>query len=960
MIIDIIFLFFLSLVPIVWLIGGYSIVGYDSGFRLNGIAHITSLLHSWNPTVNYGIDWTIYRAFAVLQLPEAIVSQVTGSLPVAQTTVFVGWFMLIGLSMYIFLRNMFPESHFRFFRIFSSIYYMYNFFILNGWLNAERAKFSLYAALPIAILLMYRQAFHAAQPVRTAIAFGLLYAVWNGGGSIPLYGATIIAIGLAVIMFSAFVFRQRGLAGTVRLLGSYALFAVSFLLFNAYWIVPLIAYAHASFGSSVAAQGGIGGLIEWEKAFSRNASFLNIIRLQGFPDWHGNPSHPYAGVYESNIVLVLASLIPAGVSALGVIRFGIDSSRRFILLFLTALLAVGIFFTAGSHPPTGVIYLLLMRHMPGFAIFRSSFYKFAPTVWFSVTVLFGYFMALFIHTYVKKKYIRTIVWSMCISGILAYHYPFFSSESFTISGLFRTRVAIPRYVNQMKHAIEKKTTMDDRILVFPDLDPGFITLPMDAYTWGFYSADILPRIMTNRSFLAGDANDDAITALLYQHLYDRDMEGFHELASLAGVTHVLWRGDVALSEAMGKRHSLVEYEQTLASMEGMSLVSQSGPWKLYRNTASIRPMISIVRNPIQVTGSARGDVICASDTATIRVESPADARLPTAIGAECMMCNPDEFNTLVSSIYLPPVDDQRKTFVKHLGRRFARMKKHEQSYGELIDEKLSNVVSIISLAVHSGNKEQMSNMSVVLEQMNELYRKLSGRMQVIYANRLYAYIAAIERLTAGTVIFHDVSSIIRPLKNEVMKNIYMSDDSSFRYIVTIPQSDRYRIIGSNPLDRIIVDGVLAPLHIVTLEEGFHTIELARNGQMVAPYIFLRNEYAPEGGMVPLSFVRISPTRYEGNIVRSISDPSAIVLNQRYDPRWQLSFTSTNGKRHIITDHYEANGFANGWLVPRNTRGAFEIRYTTQTNGTYGNMLSITSLIVAAVWYTGSVRKRVTG
>src|SRR5438046_113625 len=56
-----------------------------------------------------------------------------------------------------------------------------------------------------------------------------------------------------------------------------------------------------------------------------------------------------------------------------------------ILLLLLSL--VGIFLSAGGHPPLGNVYIFMMKHIPGFASFRSAYYKFMPTVYLSFAIL---------------------------------------------------------------------------------------------------------------------------------------------------------------------------------------------------------------------------------------------------------------------------------------------------------------------------------------------------------------------------------------------------------------------------------------------------------------------------------------------------------------------------------------------------------------------------------------------
>ena len=945
MIVGSLFLLLASTLSFIWLRGGYTILGYDAGYRLQGLPYISDLVHSWNHTLNYGADWSIYRAFSILQFPESLITSLTGSLQIAQGITFVGWFLLMGLSMYALLRTIFPESKFVFFRIFSSVLYVFNFFILNGWLNAERAKFSLYAALPIAILLLYRQAFYHANPFVSAILFGLTYAVLNGGGSPPLFGATVVVLVCAIVIFFIGVWRQKSIWDAGKLLGIYALFGVAFVCLNAYWLLPLAGLASGSYASSVAGQGGIGGLIEWEKVFSQNASFLNIFRLQGFPDWVNNSLHPYASVYGSNSFLILISFIPVISILLGVVRFGVrDVKRSYFLIFLFILFCIGAVMTAGSHPPTGKLYILLMRYVPGFAVFRSSFFKFAPSVWLPIIILFGYYLSLFIETYLKKNSMKLIVWIVCIVGVLAYHYPFFTTKGFEITKQFASRVQVPNYVSEMKNSIEQKTTVDDRILILPELDAGYITLPTDAYTWGFYSADILPRVLTNKSFVANDATDDAITKLLYASFYAGDTNRFSNLASLAGITHILWRGDIALSDE--RKLGRIDEYQLLRTLPVIKKIDEAGKWQLFAMSTAARPMLSLASNPVFVSGIQKGDVLFANDTVTLR-DDAFHIDEPSFIGVECMMCDPDEFAKFEAGIYLPPVSGGNSRLKQLLlPKNISTAKKTD---GAVIDEALSESMMYLSKAVMTADVDSARKALRTFDQIVSRYEGLSGRTKIIYANRLYAYMLAMERLSSSSSVADVITSGIAPFKNNIQSDVYMSDQSTFRYLAYIPVSGNYSIHGSVSLLSMSVDGVSTYGPSVTLLNGLHTIEIPRVSGVTVPFIFVRNDRTKKGSVSEVSYKRVSPTKYTGTIHGQNVESTVLVFNQRFDRRWNLALIQPNGTKKIIKQHFEANGYANGWTFDQGFVGAFEITYDAEKLGIFGFIVSFISLLLAGVF-----------
>ena len=143
----------LSLLPLFWLKPGEVVMGHDSGFRINVLSYYKSLVYAWNPVVNFGVDWQLYKGFLLTQLPEFIGTIITGSWGIGQRMIMVFWFIAIQASMYVLVQTIKPEKEHWVFRLSASIFYAFNFYILQAWFIVERAKFSLYAALPLSILL---------------------------------------------------------------------------------------------------------------------------------------------------------------------------------------------------------------------------------------------------------------------------------------------------------------------------------------------------------------------------------------------------------------------------------------------------------------------------------------------------------------------------------------------------------------------------------------------------------------------------------------------------------------------------------------------------------------------------------------------------------------------------------------------------------------------------------------
>lgn len=77
-------------------------------------------------------------------------------------------------------------------------------------------------------------------------------------------------------------------------------------------------------------------------------------------------------------------------------------------------------------------------------------------------------------------------------------------------------------------------------------------------------------------------------------------------------------------------------------------------------------------------------------------------------------------------------------------------------------------------------------------------------------------------------------------------------------------------------------------------------------------VFVLNPVMNEklGSLPKINFSKFSNTSYNVNMI-DVLNPFVLVLNETFDPSWQLRIDGT-----IIDEHFKVNGFANGWLVAK--------------------------------------------
>lgn len=665
---EIMLIFFLSLTPLLWLKENYIVLGHDSGFRLDPIQHLINLFYSWDPSSNFGADWSLLKGFLITQAPEALFIALTKSFTVGQQLTFIFWFFLMGFSMYVFIDAFFSDKKYWIFRIFGSTFYMFNFFLLQGWFIVERAKFSLFAVLPLGVLLIYKTLTKEYSILKGVILFSLTSFLLNAGGNPTFYGALILIYGITFIYLTAANIRRRGYREIIYSFKIGLFFIIGFLAINAYWILPQIYLFFNHYSSNLLALGGIEGIIEWERVINKNASFINLFRLQGIPDWYNNNFHTYSSLFIKNPFLITFSFVFPLILLFGLLnhqQLSIEKRNNKLIFLIFLFLLFGLPFTAGSHPPFGSIYILFIKHIPGFAVFRSAFYKFGEVLWFSYIFLVGFYLNLLLLKFVKRRklYILLGVFSFCF--LLAYHFPFFNSNFFIWNTPFTTKVKVPSYVNEMADYVNN-LPINTRILLLPEANQS-----VDSYLWGFWSLDSLPRLFTNKSIVVNGVDDQDIISAMYRAIDQNNEQAFLRLTGIAGVNKILWRDDILYSDKKRNGKSFSQVKNNLENFKSIVSEKETGAWRLYSiETNYFLPSFFIPQNFVYLYSSSRKNfsldffdkkalwgesAILIADSTVDKKRNLSSLYGMTITEADCILCVPNEMKDMEEKIIIPYV-----------------------------------------------------------------------------------------------------------------------------------------------------------------------------------------------------------------------------------------------------------------------------------------------------------------
>ncbi len=945
------------------------LLGHDSGFRLIPWNLLKNYFYSRSPTINFGMDWSVYKAFLVTQFPETILSSVTGSVVWGQHIALVLWFFIIGFAMWLGIYLVFPDNKYRFLRLWSSLFAMYNFYILQGWFIAERAKFSLFAALPIAVALLYRSIILKKNIVTHSLVFGILYFLLNGGGSPPLYGATFVGLACTFIIFSISGISESG-RGVLKRLCLIALgFSFCFFILNAYWIMPQIGLYLGTYSQAVGDYGGIEGLIAWERMISKNASVINLLRLQGIPDWYDNIYHPFAHQFFTNNLLIIASFLPAILVFVGGIfllckRIAVRESRYILSLYI--ILFIGLVLAAGSHPPFGAVYIWAMRHVPGFAIFRSSFYKFAPLVWVPMIILSGFILNEVVYR-IKNRFAKGFVAVCLLTALLCYHYPFFISNFFQFSKKFTTRVTVPSYVTASANVMNKADPYSGNILLYPPLDRGFINKPIDTYKWGFYSLDILPRSISTIPIIANDATGPGgeLINRVYESLESRDTYAFFNVATILRIRSILVRRDIQTSSSQP-----IPDIAPIAASFGLTKIFDQGEWQLWTlPSPSVPPLIQAVsavnffRGDLSVSGSdiiGQGDALPVVETGSGTNQKMINSIAKSIIyGSECYFCKKDEWDTYVFGITLPTP----RILPGSIAYRYVRWKEERESAKaksdtERIDVLIAHAQTRLGEYVALGGAKNAGHLQSAQLQyesaMNEAVKIMEGlapRERTIYANRILAYLLAQQRELRKAP---DFESNFQTMIARVQPRVWMGDgQQEYRYGLTVDTASYYQLLVYEVAPQVLkVDGSLltSPKNLF-LGAGYHTIEFAASVDEFskpAPSVFaVRKQEFPQSDPPNVTFTQKNPDLVVVHI-ENAQHPFLLLYNTGFDSRWKLG--DSKGTREE-NRQVRTNGFANGWIIDKQGTYDATIYYQPQNIFYLGGVITMFGLMGGIIYLT---------
>lgn len=597
-----------------WIPEGYAVAGHDSGLAINAGEFLKSRLFAWD-LQGFGRDNSGYFGSLVMHSVDFISSKMAGVQFAGNQLNLFFWIAAIFISAAVFARSLNNKLGVYFQYLFP-VFITFNFFILQSIFIVERAKYSLLVAALLFLAIFIKMRSSQLSVLMAGISATLVFFFFNGGSwlGLPLYGGVFV-LGLSILIFEiVFAFKQKKTKNLVKLLTFYLILGIGFVFLNAYSILPYSSKFFSQDYSAATDKVVISTNKGWLNNLSQASSYLNLFRLQGTPDWYAgemdaNPGHSYANIYINNPFLVASSF---AIPLLIIFSFLLTQSgdQKEKLTLFGVIFFLGLFFSAGSHPPLGFVYTFFYEHVPGFSIFRSPFYKFGSALFigasvmisFSISILAEKFANLFKNKY-KYFYGLFPVLLAIILWFLFYGVLFKPSLLFTWQPQLSTRLTVPEYVNNFATWFGKQETGDSRTLLLPQLNDSWKD---DSYTWGYWSLTNLPSVISNKPFVSNgelSKEEEMWVDRLYLFLAKGDEIGAYNLSKRLGIDYLLLRNDVLVGSTWSGLVLPGQYRTKLESLSSIEKIAVFDKWSIYKFKRENTPLFYSTKTVVSITGN---------------------------------------------------------------------------------------------------------------------------------------------------------------------------------------------------------------------------------------------------------------------------------------------------------------------------------------------------------------------
>lgn len=580
-------LFIAGLVPFLWLKTPYlTAKGDDFPFWFlpqrtfswdASLWAVDNLGHSaiWSTSILYEALWAIPSYIGV---PTSVTQIVFQS----------ALLMMAGFSMRYLSAIIYPKLDLV--RIVSSLFYMFNLFVVQSRTNVGFAW--TYSFLPLMIGLLVR-VIESARPTgkpsyRSLGLFSLASTVTLSFSSInPANVAiTLIVLSVTTMYYSLAWAKYLGniLLGLVKL-------SIISLATNIWWMIPIFNY----YVLSPTTLNGQISVVAWSWTHAR-ASFLNLFSLNGV--WNWRPEYvPYIDSYSSPILAFLV-FVPFMLAVSAVL---FRTKNLLLNCYLLMSILVMMFLAKGLHEPFGEVNLALYNYIPFMDIFREPASKFTLAIIPFLALLIGFSAHQIANVRIPRlkpsKILKPLAIALLVAMFITISFPLVTNplETRTSQLPFSSYVSVPDYWYQASGWLNSQSG-NFRVLVTPGDD--FYQMP---YTWGYYGTDqfierlIQKPILSTYYTYSYKTNSNTTTTLteIYSSIkYNRTIE-FRAFLDLLGVKYIVQRNDIDTSFDGRQITSADEMRAFLVQQQYIHVSRQFGQLDVYEY-AGAKPLAYLV------------------------------------------------------------------------------------------------------------------------------------------------------------------------------------------------------------------------------------------------------------------------------------------------------------------------------------------------------------------------------
>jgi hypothetical protein len=344
----------LSLTALTWFSeGAYAVAGYDFATSLNPFDDMMRSLHLWDERLYTGAPNLLsVGSFPYFFLQYAL-ELLTGSLYHGHMVFFTILLALPGLSMYLFMRTIFPvHGHKNDMAVLAAVFYMLNTFVVIKWNRGELVTLLSYGLIPLYLALFERL---VGGPLRVGLLAAFIAAMFFYPITMGHSADFIITSALFMVFV---VWRTITGAGRLVRIRNTAVVAICTVLTGAWWMWPLV--TGVAGGSAAISSFSTSDNLALVNYYSSWATLLNVMKMWFFS------MYPTAVEFNTQFYRPGTLIFPIlGFSA-------ILGTRNRYVLFFSIIGIIGLWLSKGTHAPLAGIYEWLYLHVPYFFIFAFS------------------------------------------------------------------------------------------------------------------------------------------------------------------------------------------------------------------------------------------------------------------------------------------------------------------------------------------------------------------------------------------------------------------------------------------------------------------------------------------------------------------------------------------------------------------------------------------------------------